>query len=364
MIRLLTLPKPICEEYNLIPEEEKKEEINPVIDEEDEKELIRRIFESGRMLLIPSFFRLIQELKKNKREFAVIFRTFGEELSNVKEEFNLFCRGNHPLFNGKHGTPRIRFDGKSKSKDMIIDHHNLGYITRTPDQVSFVIGTLKRHPSSENIEEFHSAGIEDGIIVIHQDFPSIYVAIQERLYKAASMAIHDDWPYWSSNGELGEYGKLLLIDENDYNVQHIFFDDNIGIDHPKIVDVRDVVTGESISFKKTINKYIFRVDPYKAVVEQDYFYKAVQACEENRTQEIAWIEKGISTEREEVKETQASDWDKLQNSPTDEYLAKVIMPVLLPALQVLDIERPFNPISFLAHYVLRHQDRVVLPPRN
>ena len=363
MLRLLTLPKPICEEYNLIPEEEKKEEIIPSSEDDEEKELIRRLFESGRMLLIPSFFRLIQELKKNKREFAIIFRTFGHELKEVIEEFNLFCRGNHPLFNGKHGTPRIRFDGKSKSKDMIIDHHNLGYISRTNTENSFVIGTLNRHPDSENILEFHSGGIEEGGIVIHQDIPSIYVSIQERLYKAASMAISDDYFYWNNNGETGEYGKLLLVDENDYTIQHIFFDDNIAVDHPKIIDVRDVVTEEHLPYKKTINKYIFRVDPYRAIVEQDYFYKAVLDCVKNRTEEIDRIENGNS-EQEEVKEVQVSEWEKLQNSPTDEYLAKVIMPVLLPALQVLDIERPQNPVSFLAHYVLKHQDRVVLPSRN
>jgi hypothetical protein len=364
MIRLLTLPKPICEEYNLLPEEDKKEDPSASPEEEDEKELIRRLFDSGRMLLIPSFFRLIQELKKNKREFAIIFRTFGTELKDVIEEFNLFCRGNHPLFNGKHGTPRIRFDGKSKSKDMIIDFHNIGYMSRVPAETTFVIGTHKRHPATENIEEFHSGGIEEGVIVVHSDFPSIHVAIQERLYKAASMAISDDYEYWNSNGETGEFGKLLLVDENDYAVQHIFFDDNVEVDETHIVDVRDVVTGEALPFRKTINKYVFRVDPYRAIVEQDYFYKSVLVCEENRSEEIYRIENGITQEKEEVPEVQVSDWDRLQASPTDEYLSRVIMPVLLPALQVLDIERPQNPVSFLAHYVLKHQDRVVLPPRS
>ena len=364
MLRLLTLPKPICEEYNLLPEEEKKEDSNPNLEDEDEKELIRRIFDSGRMLLIPSFFRLIQELKKNKKEFAIIFRTFGSELKDVVDEFNMFCRGSHPLFNGKHGTPRIRFDGKSKSKDMLIDQHNMGYISRGPADTSFVIGNLKRHPPGEGIEEHHSAAIEDGVVVVYQDLPSIYVAMQERLYKAASMAISDDWFYWNTNGETSEYGKLLLVDESDYGVQHIFFDDNIEIEHPKIVDVRDVVTGEPIPFRKALNKYIFRVDSYRAIVEQDYFYKAVLICEENRREEIDRLENGVGQGDDEQKEVVVSEWEKLVSSPTDEYLAKVIMPVLLPALQVLDIERPTNPVSFLAHYVLKHADRVVLPSRN
>lgn len=362
MIRVLSLPKPICEDYNLLPEEEKKEEVPG--DDEDEKELIRKIFPTGKMLLIPSFFRMIQELKKNKREFAVVFRTFGHELSTVIDEFNLYCRGNHPLFNGKHGTPRIRFDGKNKSKDMLIDFHNTGYFSRTENDTHLVIGTLKRHPAGENPEEFHSGGIEEGIITIQNDFASIYVAVQESLYKSASFAISDDYFYWNGGGETAEFGKLLLIDENDYTVQHIFFDDNIDLEAGKIVDVRDIVTGESLPYKKCINKYIFRVDPYRAIVESDYFYKSILHCEENRNEEIYRIENGITEEKEEIAEVVISDWEKLQSSPTDEYLSRVIMPVLLPAMQVLDIERPNNPVSFLAHYILKHQDRVILPSRS
>lgn len=361
MIRVLSLPKPICEDYNLLPEEEKKEEVPG--DDEDEKDLIRKIFPIGKMLLIPSFFRMIQELKKNKREFAIVFRTFGHELETVIDEFNLYCRGNHPLFNGKHGTPRIRFDGKSKSKDMIIDYHNTGYFSRTDLSSHFVIGTLKRHPQGENVEEFHSGGIEEGLITIHNDLASSYVAIQETLYKSASFAISDDYLYWNNGGEKADFGKLLLIDENDYTVQHIFFDDNVGKETAKIVDVRDVVTGETLSYKKCINKYLFRVDPYRAVVESDYFYKSILICEETRSEEIYRIENGITEEKEEIQEVSVSDWEKLQSSSTDDYLSRVIMPVLLPAIQVLDIERPNNPVSFLAHYILKHQDRVVLPSR-
>lgn len=56
-----------------------------------------------------------------------------------------------------------------------------------------------------------------------------------------------------------------------------------------------------------------------------------------------------------------TDWEKLQSSNTENYLNTVIMPVLLPAMHVLDVERPLDPISFLAHYILRHKDRVKLP---
>ncbi|CAG9326290.1 unnamed protein product [Blepharisma stoltei] len=367
MQRCLSIPKPICDDYGLIPtdEEEKKEEDTEekkiVITDEEDRDIIKQLFYGGKWLLIPSFYRMIQELKKSKREFSIVFRTFGSELSNVIDEFNLFCKGNHPLFNGKHGTPRLRFDGKSKSRDMIIEDYNKGYISRNPGSEDIlVLGTLNRHPNSEDPEEYHAGAMDEGIVSIYRDFPSIQVAIQERLHRTASMAISDDFDYWYQNGKQSEYGKLLLIDQTDYSTLQIFFDDNIGVDYGRIVDVRDVVTGEPIPYKKAINKFIFRVDPYRAIVEADYFYKSILGCEENWNEDIRKTEAGEVDEDKGVVE-EISEWDKLQQAPTEEYLSRVILPVLLPGLQVLDIERPDDPISFLALYVLKHQDMIKLP---
>ena len=50
------------------------------------------LFGEGKYHLIPSFFRTLIYLKKAKREFSILFRTFGEDLSNVIYEFNLFCK--------------------------------------------------------------------------------------------------------------------------------------------------------------------------------------------------------------------------------------------------------------------------------
>lgn len=55
--------------------------------------------------LCHSYFRTIMELDKAKRDFAVVFRTFGTDGSLVTEEHNMFCEGRHPLY------PGCRFDG-------------------------------------------------------------------------------------------------------------------------------------------------------------------------------------------------------------------------------------------------------------
>jgi hypothetical protein len=46
-----------------------------------------------------------------------------------------------------------------------------------------------------------------------------------------------------------------MIDQADYNTQHIFFDDNIDSEEKCIVDVRDIITGEAIPYKKFIDMY-------------------------------------------------------------------------------------------------------------
>lgn len=40
------------------------------------------------------------------------------------------------------------------------------------------------------------------------------------------MAIQDDYNNWKENDFSNEVAKLMLIDQADYNTQHIFFDDN------------------------------------------------------------------------------------------------------------------------------------------
>jgi hypothetical protein len=49
--------------------------------------------------------------------------------------------------------------------------------------------------------------------------------IMETLKKRSSMAIQEDKNAWNKSGQKRSAGKLLLVDQADYNTQHIFFDD-------------------------------------------------------------------------------------------------------------------------------------------
>ncbi len=46
----------------------------------------------------------------------------------------------------------------------------------------------------------------------------------------------------------------------------IFFDDNIEEEN-NIIDVRDLIEGSEISYQKSINKYMVKVDSLKAIID-------------------------------------------------------------------------------------------------
>jgi hypothetical protein len=67
--------------------------------------MLRELYGEGRYFIIPSFFKLLMYLKKTKQEFAICFRTFGQDLKKVVFEMDKFAKGEHPCFNGRNGMP-------------------------------------------------------------------------------------------------------------------------------------------------------------------------------------------------------------------------------------------------------------------
>ncbi len=65
-----------------IPEEEETKDA--------EKMDYKTVLQNGRYQLIPSFFNMVRTLKREKREFAIVFRSFGKDLKPVVAEFNAY----------------------------------------------------------------------------------------------------------------------------------------------------------------------------------------------------------------------------------------------------------------------------------
>lgn len=74
-------------------------------------------------------------------------------------------------------------------------------------------------------------------------------------------------------------GKPMLIDRQDSRQMHIFFDDNIEHDRAHAVDARELSSGEPIPFRETQGRYLWRVNPYSAIMNDDYFVECVRQCE-------------------------------------------------------------------------------------
>ena len=197
----------------------------------DEQKNLLTMFGEGKYHLIPSFFRLLIFLKKQKREFSVVFRTFGNDLPHIIWEFNQFCQGNHPCFSGRNGTPLIKFDGSKGTKNLKIEDadQQACYFRFSHElkDTKLCTGMNKRitNDMSELLEALDSVEEYEDSKLIRDIIPQ-FQHILETLKKRASMAIQDDYGHWKESGFHNEYAKLLLIDQADYNTQHVFFDDN------------------------------------------------------------------------------------------------------------------------------------------
>lgn len=116
--------------------------------ESDISDRLKECYDNGRFRAIPAFFKTLLYLKKNKRDFSVVFRTHGRELDTTIEEFNLFCDGKHPAFNGKNGTHLVTFNGsKRTAKDMRIKQKQTGLyfrFGRELSDVNLLLNTLDR----------------------------------------------------------------------------------------------------------------------------------------------------------------------------------------------------------------------------
>jgi hypothetical protein len=195
MLKCLSLPKGAKEELNY-PQATVEKILNgePLWDEpaknedadDDEQESVKEkkeltqeqkylleMFGEGKYHLIPSFFRLLIFLKKQKREFAVVFRTYGTDLEKVVWEFNQFCEGKHPCFSGRNGTPLIKFDGSKGTKDLRIHNHTqkgLYYrVSAEMEDTKLLQGTFVR--KAKDYDELQDLLMTDEAenYVLHQD---------------------------------------------------------------------------------------------------------------------------------------------------------------------------------------------------
>ena len=249
----------------------------------------KEIYENDYIFLFPSLFRTMIELKSQNRIFTIIFRTFGLDFDEVIKEFNSFCEGKHPLFNGLNEKyPKTLFNGENGSKDYRVKEQNIGIIYRFDEDINnniyLVLGCLKRIyeiKTPNDLYLHYNERISKGGVNLIKGGKEIFEFINKNSNegKINSFCINDHYETWYKYDKKETCGKPMFIDLNNKNIEVFFFDDNITKDIFSIVDCRDINTGKTIKDKEIKEKYLIDVDSLKAAEDEYYFLDKIKEAE-------------------------------------------------------------------------------------
>eukprot|EP00897_Mesotaenium_endlicherianum_P002552 jgi/Mesen1/2324/ME000155S01417 len=198
-----------------------------------------RLGDGHEVVLLPSFFELLRHLAAQRRDFAVVFRTFGTDLPEIAAELNLFCRGLHPFH------PGVKLDGSDGRNDLQLHFpDSVGCFFRHGLASDGTLLAMRPPPEVLALRSIKPEVLErcDGAD-LHRTFGEIYEALLgacERSGANCALALRDYYP----------------------------------------VDARDVRTGQPIAFHEAHNRYLLKVEPLHAILDKQYFIRAVRRCEE------------------------------------------------------------------------------------
>lgn len=205
--------------------------------------------------IVPALYKCIHYLVESKREFAIVFRTFGLDAPNVIRSLEHGLTGNHP--------------GYRKSVHLTIDEN---------------VGTVKRNHNEPTVFTLKK---DNGQTECYTGDRAIYEMLSN---KTGISGFRDDVHYWLEHSYHHETSKPHIIDPFDQNVHHIFFDDNYrAYEDDSIIDVRLFETRcakEAKSLKKVEvaqfdNVCLVQADLIKCIEDENYYLDRILECESN-----------------------------------------------------------------------------------
>ena len=336
----------------------------------DRKEKFRNVFRNSYHNLIISFFNMLINLKKIKQDFAIVFRFFGHDESDIEElvyEYNCFCDCLHPRYCGDYGYNKIKFDVEKDKKDFRLntktsEFMSVSYRGDKEEDEKFVLNTMK-HPSNEdllnndniNLDEFYSRNNnneynENNAVnpEINTGYKDAYLSFIGKLTQNCTFCILDDYNYYKKHDD--KHGKLLLIDPYDLDTLQIFFDADLH-KNPDKIDVINVVTKQKIPLENCLNKFVVNVEPYRAIIDINYFNHKIEECVNNRKEEITQM-KGKQLPYPTEEEQFDLNQEELKKIPGDLYLKMTVLPLLHNALNMCEMVRPSDPFAFISNFML------------
>ena len=346
---------------------------NELSEDADRKEKFRNVFRNSYHNLIISFFNMLINLKKIKQDFAIVFRFFGHDESDIEElvyEYNCFCDCLHPRYCGDYGYNKIKFDVEKDKKDFRIDTKtqefmSVSYRGDNENEEKFVLNSMK-HPSNEdlvnneriNLEEFYSnqkkeSDENDNSNKINPEintgYKEAYLSFMGKLTQNCTFCILDDYNYYKKHEN--KHGKLLLVDPYDIDTLQIFFDVDLH-KNPDKIDVINVVTKKNIPLEECLNKFVVNVEPYRAIIDINYFNHKIEECVNNRKEEITKMQGKQTGQQIEDENFNLYMQEELKKMPGDLYLKMTVLPLLHNALNMCEIVRPSDPIAFISNFML------------
>jgi hypothetical protein len=293
-------------------------------------------------LIFPAFYQLIVDLETKGRDYTIVFRTFGEDFEDIKEDFNKFVMGRHRLFPNFNNDALLLndencFRGRyTKKEQQQQEQSSLNDVCGEDPNANGSGSSLKRNnPSGAASDEKHDDSeyclyrlkkakkyqkrffsreglsqytippgmlqsgdrtFADGDRVFNSE-PELVAFLES----SKIVFINDDYEHWSAGNYKPSSGKPVWLNDT---AHHIFFDDNIHNDpNDSIVAVRqqakNAVTNcdeyHALSGEDTLKlneTNLVKVYTMRAILERNYFINKLMKCEANfKAKNAAAVEK-------------------------------------------------------------------------
>ena len=206
-------------------------------------------------------------------------------------------------------------------------------------------GTIVSRPRFD-----HSSNNENQINPeINKGYKDSYLTFIGKLTQNCTYCILDDYNFYKKHDN--KHGKLLLVDPYDIDTLQIFFDVDLH-KNPEKIDIINVVTKKNIPLENCLNKYVVNVEPFRAIVDINYFNHKIEECVNNRKEEISIMQGKQISQPIEDENFNILMQEEIKKMPGDLYLKMTVLPLLHNALNMCEIVRPSDPIAFISNFML------------
>lgn len=208
--------------------------------------------------IVPSFYKLLDYLIESRREFSIVFRTFGGDGGIVLQAAREFIKGR--CIKNPQGTHTNNICKDPMESPNLEVNFLTGQITRSSAHISL------KFPGDVSLSNLRD----------------IYTYLS---HTRGIQLVADDYDWWKVQDFSSSAAKPLLIDPCDDSVHHIMFDDNFRPWEPED-SIVNVLLAKEGSFH-SVNPAAFddicvvKADLYHSICNLNYFIDKIELCERN-----------------------------------------------------------------------------------